>query len=201
MNKKILIGVLVVVVIAIVGGFTLLGSNGFSFHFGGDDFDTNMYNAGDASAEASTIEYEIQKAINDKSKKGIEKNVNSTNELMPLYKKMDVSLNKALNSTDNETKKEYLKSAIKLNEYSENYTKENQLIFKAEQDFENKKISANEYNKKFDSYTASYDKYTENLKKTTKKIKDLLDKNPELIEELKSYGLTGIYIGEFGYYT
>ncbi|MCL2115246.1 MAG: hypothetical protein FWH29_03385 [Methanobrevibacter sp.] len=191
MNKKILIVVLVVIAIAIVGSLALVGLNG-------DDFSENMQEVGAINGEANALSIKIDNSLNDQSKKGVDEKINWTTQLIPLLEKMDDSFNKALNSTDNETVEKYLKLAIKLNQLELNETKNQQTIFKAIQDYNDKKISASEYNDKHAEYMKNYDNYLENTKKITEEINELLKDKPDFVEELKSYGFGGgLYLGEY----
>ena len=165
---------------------------------GEDDFSKNMKEAGASDSEEAILSKDLEESLNDQSKKGIEKKINLTNQLIPLIEKIDVSFNKALNSTDNETIKEYLKLAIELNQLDLNELKNQQVLFKADQDYNNEKISASEYDKLYNTYEKNYDNYIKNIEKTTKKIKNLLNDNPDFVEELKSYGFGGgLFLGEY----
>jgi FtsZ-binding cell division protein ZapB len=188
MDKKI-IGLLITIIIATV---TISGC------IGEDVFAESMKEAGNANADEVSISNDLDDSLNDFSKVGIEKNINLTTQSIKLLEKIDDSFNNALTSTDNETIKKYLKLAIELNQLEIDEMKNKQKILKAQQDYDNGKISLNEYNKLFDEYQKNYDNYIKNIENVTKKINNVLKDDPVFVEELKSYGFGGgLYLGEF----
>ncbi len=189
MDKKfiILIGAVIIIIIAAIGSIIAMGI------YNDGQADINLKNAyGESIIIGSDIK-ELNKLINDYSDEGIGEALKLNNNVLKANKKEKEYLENAIDFTSDDGEKEYINILLEQNELEKEMTKNEIMVLNANKQFNDGKISSNDYNNKYNSYIAKFNKYSKTLAKNYKEIKSLLKDNPKLDQKLESIGINGGY--------